>query len=52
MSNFLLLIAAMCGHDEIVEELLNRKAIIEAKDVDEWTPLIWGMFVKLFIKFK
>jgi ankyrin repeat protein len=48
---YLLFIAARNGHDEIVKELLNRNAIIEAKDVDEWTPLIWGLFSWSFFNF-
>ncbi len=49
--NYLLFIAARNGHDEIVKELLNRNAFIEAKDVDGLTPLIWGLFSRSFFNF-
>ena len=45
-----LFIASRNGHFEIVKELLNRNANIEAKDKDGHTPLICGIFLnELFI---
>ena len=45
-----LFIASWKGHIEIVKELLNRNANIEAEDKDGWTSLMWGIFLnELFI---
>jgi ankyrin repeat protein len=43
ISSFLLFIASLGGSIEVVKELLNRNADIEAKDNDGWTSLIWGI---------
>ena len=46
---FLFIASANCNN-EIVKELLNKNANIEAKDQDGWTPLMWGIFLnELFI---
>ena len=35
---------------EVVKELLNRNANIEAKSIGRWTPLMCGIFLnELFI---
>ena len=45
-----LFIASWDGHLEVVKELLRNKANIEATDSDEYTALIWGIFLnELFI---
>ena len=41
--------ASSCGHTEVVKELLNQNADIEAKDIDGSTPLFEGIFVNYII---
>ena len=41
--------ASYIGHIEVVKELLNKNANIEAKDEDGSTPLIFGRFLNEFV---
>jgi ankyrin repeat protein len=46
--NYILFTAAFNGNIEMVKELLNRNANIEAKDHDGNTPLIGGIFENFY----
>ncbi|MEU2991975.1 ankyrin repeat domain-containing protein [Streptomyces griseoincarnatus] len=38
-----LVLAATCGHPDVVELLLDRGADIEDRDVKGWSPLEWAV---------
>jgi hypothetical protein len=47
--NYIVFIAAYKGQKEVVKELLNHYADIEAKNRHENTPLILGIFVDYYV---
>ncbi len=47
--NYIVFIAAYKGHKEVVKELLNHNADIEAKNSNGTTPLIKGIFVDYYV---
>ncbi len=47
--NYIVFIAAYKGYKEVVKELLNHNADIEAKNSYGTTPLIKGIFVDYYV---